>query len=87
MIKYNWRYNMYCVNCGNKLEKNFKFCPKCGEKVIELTEEKKSVKEVKETTKNIDNEYEEIKKFIIEYGSASASLLQRKYKFSYKKAS
>ena len=35
---------MYCVNCGNKLEENYKFCPKCGNKVQTSIKEK----EVKE---------------------------------------
>ena len=24
---------MYCINCGNKLDEEFKFCPNCGKKV------------------------------------------------------
>lgn len=67
---------MYCVNCGNKLENNYNFCPKCGTKIVEVKEEKV-----------VSNEYDEIKKFIIDNGSASIALLQRTFKLSYKKAS
>lgn len=32
---------MFCVNCGNKLEEEWKVCPKCGTEVIKQKEEKK----------------------------------------------
>lgn len=28
--------NMYCDNCGNQLEKDAKFCTKCGHKVVSV---------------------------------------------------
>ena len=71
---------MYCVNCGNKLEENYKFCPKCGNKVQTSIKEK----EAKEENNDI---YEEAKRYVIENKKASASLLQRKFKISYNKAS
>ena len=27
----------YCANCGNKIENNAKFCPKCGKQTVEET--------------------------------------------------
>ena len=24
---------MFCSNCGSEIEKKYKFCPKCGEKL------------------------------------------------------
>ena len=36
---------MFCSKCGKKVEKGIKFCPSCGEKVVESkVEEKKEVK-------------------------------------------
>ncbi len=32
---------MFCVNCGNKLEEEWKVCPECGTEVIKQKEEKK----------------------------------------------
>ena len=43
---------MYCVNCGKKIEKDYKFCPKCGTKVKivhDLYDDIKSYVEKKDT--------------------------------------
>ena len=32
----------FCINCGNKLDDNFEFCPECGTKVNEATNDKSS---------------------------------------------
>ena len=38
---------MFCSNCGNKLADDSKFCPKCGTKVGEVSEEKQTKKNKK----------------------------------------
>ena len=53
---------MFCSNCGSEIEKKYKFCPKCGEKIDINNEEekpkrgrkKKIVEEV--TTVELDSE-------------------------------
>ena len=32
---------MFCSNCGSEIEKKYKFCPKCGEKLEINNEEEK----------------------------------------------
>lgn len=56
---------MYCKNCEKEFKKG-KFCPKCGEKLIdndeyeeELEEEKLDDEEEDEEDADDDNEYDE----------------------------
>ena len=63
---------MYCIKCGNKIKKEYKFCPKCGKEVIEDSN---------------DTLYDKVKKFVIESGKASISLIEKEFKISKTEAS
>ena len=62
---------MYCIKCGNKIKKEYKFCPKCGKEVIE---------------DNITL-YDKVKKYVIESGKVSISLIEKEFKISKTEAS
>jgi len=40
--------NIHCINCGQELESNTKFCPECGTKIIEEEQPKKRGRKKKE---------------------------------------
>ena len=43
--------NKYCSNCGSGLEKNIRFCPKCGTPVSENVEQQETVEDAPKTNR------------------------------------
>ena len=40
--------NMFCVNCGNQLEEEWKVCPKCGVEVVRQQKKEQNVEKPKQ---------------------------------------
>ena len=64
---------MYCSNCGTKLDKSYKYCPKCGIKVLNIDDG--------------DSLYEDIKEYIISENKATITMIRTKFNLTYKNAS
>lgn len=50
---------MFCVNCGNKLEEEWKICPECGTEVIKQKEEQKIGTQGKRVCEKCGNELQD----------------------------
>ena len=66
-------YMAFCSNCGKELKESYKFCPKCGKGIDNISEVK-------------DDLYEKVLKYVVENDKVSTSMIQKKFNISYNKA-